>query len=89
MDMEMVKKMVVDFFREKIQELEQCIAKEDYVEIKQIAHNVKGNSGSAFLGLMVFNDLGKQLEEAAEAQDIANVQLFLDQLKREYANLLQ
>lgn len=87
MDMTVIKTMLVGYLDEKIKSLEGLISKADYAEIKEIAHKIKGNSGSVALGLGTFNDIGKKLEQCALSQDLSGVKQSVEELKAEFAKM--
>jgi PAS domain S-box-containing protein len=62
-----------------IRSMEEALQKKDYLEVKRIAHQLKGASGN--LRINVVSDKAKQIEKTAEVSDNPNCWILLNELK--------
>ena len=72
-------------FGPKTKNLEKAIKANDFVAIRDIAHNLKGSSGSLGLGFLQIAALN--LEKAARKEEAQMAWRALVELKREYRRL--
>jgi HPt (histidine-containing phosphotransfer) domain-containing protein len=78
--------MFVKALRSKIEMMEAACKAQDYQELYELGHWLKGSGGSA--GFDVFNKPGKQLEISAKANDLTAVQRQVGEI-REMANRIR
>lgn len=81
--------LIPDYLRNRrldVKKLEDALAAKDFAALRKLGHDMHG-SGGAF-GLPPISDLGRQIEDAAAAQDgatigvaIENLRYFLDTVK--------
>lgn len=64
---------------EMIRRVEDALRKEDYAEVKRVAHQLKGSSGN--LRINIIAEKAKQLEKGAEVSDGRNCWVWLNELK--------
>lgn len=62
-----------------IHSMEEALLKEDYLEVKRIAHQLKGASGN--LRIYIVSEKAKQIEKDAEVSDNLNCWILLNELK--------
>jgi PAS domain S-box-containing protein len=64
---------------EMIRSLEEALQKEDYLEVKRLAHQLKGSSGN--LRIKIISEKAQQIETAAEGSDGRNCWALLNEIK--------
>lgn len=73
--------LIPDFLdnrRGDIQSLTDAIGQQDYETIQRIGHSMKGAGGG--YGFDTITDIGRQIEEAATAQNVNEIQDGIDKL---------
>ncbi len=81
--MEVPSDIMARYIERRKQDLEICLAsfhRKQYEEIEKVGHQLKGN-GTTF-GHPELSNIGKKLEEAAQVQDIASLEITL----KEFSN---
>jgi HPt (histidine-containing phosphotransfer) domain-containing protein len=70
---------------ENIEKIQKHINKNNYKEIRELAHSMKGASGN--LGLNIMYDTTLNLENNAKEQNVENVNKYFKNLEIDYKNL--
>jgi CheY-like chemotaxis protein len=78
-DFVMIANMFVQHLLEKIDLMESAWQTEDFEELYELGHWLKGSGGSA--GFDAFNSPGKQLESYAKAKDLVSVKKQIDEIR--------
>ena len=76
----------VDYVRDMVESMDGLLAKQDFSEIRNMAHSLKGSGGSA--GFPAFTKPSKELEVAAENESVRECQQCIETL-RNLANRVQ
>lgn len=80
---------LIDLFVEtgkpQLVQLKEAVEKEDGPDIRQIVHSLKGASGN--LGLMVFSELAKTIEDQCASQDFETMRASVQSLEEQMQQL--
>lgn len=77
--------LYLDDTQERIQQLQQAVAQQNFLQVEQIAHHIKGASAS--IGAVQLEKIAGQLEQQAKEQQLENICIFCLQLERTLALL--
>jgi len=69
----------IDYLRETLPELKANLEKRDFAALRKYGHNMKGSGGG--YGFANLTELGKEMEEAALAEDINKYKVYVQQLE--------
>lgn len=72
-------------YQEKMKEVDECIKKENFDRIKEIAHSLKGSSGNISAKKIYFSF--KELEQLAAGKDVGKINTIVSELSQQFPEL--
>ena len=76
-----------ELVQQNLEKIKKYINENNYTEIRELAHSMKGASGN--LGLNTMYDSTLNLEQNAKDQNIENINKYYSNLENDYKNLIE
>ncbi len=76
--MEELKNEFFENVKENLKKLPEFYENKNFIEIKKIAHNIKGTAG--IFEMVKGSEIGKELQDAADIKDSIRVKTLIDEL---------